>query len=112
MRLLRKTIVVGFAGLGLYKAWELLSPMLSSAKDKTLSVRDQVEPAVRQAADTVQGASHDAAGSLVDASRQAAGTVTDAVVDATKGDATKGSETANGAAPADESSSAGASFGV
>jgi hypothetical protein len=82
MRLLRKTIIIGFAALGAYKAWELLSPRIEKARAKTIDARDHVEPAVRDAADTIRTASKDAFASVADASVDAVTSVADASVDA------------------------------
>jgi hypothetical protein len=82
MRLLRKAIIIGFAALGAYKAWELLSPKVGKARAKTADARDRVEPALRDAADTVRTASRDAVASVADASFGAAASVADASVGA------------------------------
>jgi len=34
MRLLRKTLILGLAGLGAYRVWELLSPKLDTARGR------------------------------------------------------------------------------
>jgi hypothetical protein len=115
MRLLRKTIVLGLAGLGLYKAWEVLGPVLGLAKDTGAQVRDRVEPALREATDTVRSATRDAADTVAGASRDAAGTVVDAVESATPDVGAAGS--GNGApattpaSPASSTSSTSASAG-
>ena len=112
MRLLRKTIVLGLAGLGLYKAWEMLGPVLGLAKDTGAQVRDQVEPTLREATDTVRSATHDAADTVADASHDAAGTVADAVDTATPDlGAAGGTNSGPGSTPASTAGSTSASAG-
>ena len=81
MRFLGKAIVVGFAALGAYRAWELLSPKIGIAKTRTSDARDRLEPALRDAADTVRTASREAIVSVADASVDVAEAVGQAVVD-------------------------------
>jgi hypothetical protein len=89
MRLLtkvsRKLVVFGFAGLGVYKAWELLSANSSGAREQALRVKSRVGGAVRQAESDVKDASQDAAESVLDASRVAVAEVAEAVADAALG---------------------------
>jgi hypothetical protein len=78
MRLLRKAVILGLAGLGAYRVWELLSPKLHMAGDQAVQAKDRIEPALRDAKRSVEDASSDAASSLADASKDAAGSVADA----------------------------------
>ncbi len=78
MRILRKTIILALAGLGAYRAWELLSPKLDMARDQATQVKDRIEPAVRDAKRSVEEASRDAASTIAGASKQAVGQVADA----------------------------------
>lgn len=68
MRILRKAVVLGFAGLGVYKAWELASANFDIAREKANRVRNKIEPALveaegnlKAAVDTVGEAVNDAA---------------------------------------------------
>lgn len=72
-RLLRKTIVLGLAGLGAYKAWEIASAYMQPAKEKAQGVKD---------------ASRDAADSMVETSRLAVAEVAESVADAALGGST------------------------
>jgi hypothetical protein len=69
MRLLIRLIVLGFAGLGMYRAWELVGPQVSEARRRALGARERLEPALRDAADTLHTASKDAADELTEGSR-------------------------------------------
>jgi hypothetical protein len=71
MRLLVRLIVLGFAGLGMYRAWELVAPQVSEARQRASGAREKIEPAIRDAADTLQSATKDAADELTDRSREA-----------------------------------------
>jgi hypothetical protein len=64
MRFVARLIVVGFAGFGMYKAWEALSPKMSEARVRASGARERIEPAIREAADTLQTATKDAAEEL------------------------------------------------
>jgi hypothetical protein len=84
MRILRKAVVLGFAGLGVYKAWELVNANLDIAKDKANRVRGKLEPAIveaegnlKAAVDTVAEAVNDAAteAGITSDDREAAGTI-------------------------------------
>jgi len=75
--MLRKTIILGLAGLGLYKAYELASANMQTARDKAERVKERVRPAV-----------HDAESDVMDASRNAVANVADAVADAARGEST------------------------
>jgi hypothetical protein len=79
---LRKTIVMGLAALGVYKAWELANENFGIAHEKATRMRSRLEPAVRQAEADVKDASHDAAETVLDASRIAVASVAEAVADA------------------------------
>jgi hypothetical protein len=72
MRFLVKLVVLGFAGFGAYKAWEIVSPKMSEARERAAGARDKIEPAFRQAADTLQHATKEAADTITEASRDAA----------------------------------------
>ena len=76
-RMLRKTIVLGLAGLGLYKAYELASANMQTARDKADRVKQRVRPAVQ-----------DAETEVIDASRNAVANVADAVADAARDEST------------------------
>jgi hypothetical protein len=85
-KVLRKAIVLGFAGFGAYKAWELLSTNSTRARDGALRLKDRLGTAVRQAESDVKGASHEAAETVIDASRIAVAEVAEAVADAALGE--------------------------
>jgi len=71
MRFLVKLVVLGFAGLGVYKAWELLGPKVSEVQQSAAGARDKIEPAIRDAADTIQSATKEAADTISDAASSA-----------------------------------------
>jgi hypothetical protein len=71
MRFLAKLIVLGFAGLGVYKAWEMLGPKVTEGRDRAEGARDRLEPAIRDAAGTLQTATREAAETITDGSRDA-----------------------------------------
>ena len=77
MRFMIRLIVLGFAGLGMYKAWEMLEPKVSEARDRAAGARDRIEPAIRDAADTLQSATKDAADTLQSATKDATDTLTE-----------------------------------
>jgi len=84
MRMLTKAILVGLAGLGLYRAWQLVNPTVNSVRDKTDQARARVEPAVRGAKDSLASARVPARGvanSLVGAPTNIVEAETDAAVD-------------------------------
>jgi hypothetical protein len=64
MRFMFRLIVLGLAGLGMLKAWEMLGPRVSEIRDRASGARDRMEPAIRDAADTLQTATRDAAEQL------------------------------------------------
>jgi hypothetical protein len=66
MRFLARLIVLGFAGLGMYRTWELVGPKVSEARQRAAGARDRMEPAIRDAADTLQQATHDAADEITE----------------------------------------------
>ena len=68
MRTLRKSMVLGLAGLGAYKAWELASDRIGGIRDHAARVKGQLAPVVR-----------DAEGDVVEASRLAVASVAEAV---------------------------------
>jgi hypothetical protein len=82
---LRKTILMGFAALGVYKAWEIANENLGLAQDKAARMRRRLEPTVRQTETDVKDASHEAAETVLDASRIAVASVAEAVADAALG---------------------------
>ena len=82
---LRKTMLLGFAALGVYKAWEIANDNFGIAREKATRMKSRLEPAVRQAETDVKDASHDAAESVIDASRIAVASVAEAVSDAALG---------------------------
>src|SRR4051812_42664625 len=59
MRSMLKLAVLGFAGLGIYRAWELAGPKVSEVRGRAEGAREKLEPAVRDAVDTVQTAAKD-----------------------------------------------------
>ena len=71
MRFLTKLVVLGFAGLGVYKAWEMIGPRMSEARQRAEEARDKLEPAIRDAADTLQTATKEAAETITEGSRTA-----------------------------------------
>lgn len=84
MRMLRKAVVLGFAGLGVYKAWELASANFDVARDRANRVKSRIEPALveaegnlKAAVDTVSEAVSDAAADTLpaDDTSQTAGTI-------------------------------------
>ncbi len=72
MRFLLRLVVLGFAGLGMYKAWELMEPKITDMRQRAAGAREKIEPALRDAADTLQTATKDAAETITDATRDAA----------------------------------------
>jgi hypothetical protein len=56
MRVLRKAIVLGFAGLGVYKAWELANENIETVKERANRARNRLEPALAEAEDNVKAA--------------------------------------------------------
>jgi hypothetical protein len=66
MRFAIRLIVLGFAGFGIYKTWEMLEPKVSEVRERAVGARDKIEPAIREAADTLQSATKDAAEELAD----------------------------------------------
>lgn len=71
MRFLVRLIVLGFAGFGMYKTWELIAPKVSDVRQRAEGARGKIEPAIRDAADTLQTATKDAAETITEASREA-----------------------------------------
>jgi len=100
MRILRKTIVLALAAFGAYRAWELLSPRLAGARDRS-AARGRSEPAWSNAQESVEETSRAAAASLATDSRDAADATTATV------DLTREESNASGAAPAQADSSRG-----
>jgi regulator of protease activity HflC (stomatin/prohibitin superfamily) len=78
MRFFSKLIVLGFAALGVYKAWEMLGPRVSEARQRAEDARDTLEPAIRDAADTLQTATKEAAETITEGSGDAAHPAPDA----------------------------------
>jgi hypothetical protein len=56
MRVLRKAIVLGFAGLGVYKAWELANENLETVRERANRARNRLEPALVEAEGNVKAA--------------------------------------------------------
>jgi hypothetical protein len=71
MRFLTKLVVLGFAGLGVYKAWEMLGPRVTEARQRAEDARDRLEPAIRDAAETLQTATKEAAETITEGSPDA-----------------------------------------
>lgn len=78
MRTLRTSIVLGLAGLGAYKLWELVSDRMGSVRHEAARVKDQLEPVVRQAEADVVDASRLAVASVAEAVSEVALDVPDA----------------------------------
>ena len=85
-KLFRKTIVLGLAVLGVYKAWELVSANWNPAHDRAVRAKNRVGAVVRQAETEVKDASRDAADSVLDASRIAVAEVAEAVAEVALGE--------------------------
>ena len=75
MRVIRKTIILALAGLGLYKAWEIANEQLGEARRRTTAAKARIEPAVRQTEATVQAAADDVSASVHDLSHTIADTI-------------------------------------
>ena len=56
MRILRKAIVLGFAVLGVYKAWELTNENLDALRERAGRARTRLEPALAEAEGNVKAA--------------------------------------------------------
>jgi hypothetical protein len=56
MRILRKAIVLGFAGLGVYKAWELANENLERVRERATRARNRLQPALAEAEGDVKAA--------------------------------------------------------
>ena len=56
MRILRKAIVLGFAGLGAYKAWELANENLETIRERANRARNRLQPALSEAEGDVKAA--------------------------------------------------------
>lgn len=78
MRIIRKLVVLGLAGLGLYKAWEIANPKLIELRQRAAGAKARIEPSLRDTEDTVQGAAEDVGASLHDLSHTVADSVTSA----------------------------------
>jgi hypothetical protein len=76
MRMIRKLVVLGLAGLGLYKAWELASAKLIDVRQRADDAKARLEPALHDTADTIQAAADDVEASIRDLSHAVADTVT------------------------------------
>jgi len=72
MRILRKAVVLGFAGLGVYKAWELASANIDTLKERTNLARKRIEPALVEAEANVEASVKEAVASVADAVNDAA----------------------------------------
>jgi hypothetical protein len=71
-KVLRKTMLMGFAALGVYKAWEIAHDNLGIAREKAGKVKSRLQPAVRQAETDVKDASRIAVASVAEAVSDAA----------------------------------------
>jgi hypothetical protein len=69
MRFVGRLIVLGFAGFGLYRTWQIFGPKVMDARQRAAGARDRIEPAIRDAAEALQTATRDAADELADTSR-------------------------------------------
>src|SRR4030081_1662834 len=78
MRFLRKTGILGLAGLGADRGGGVLRTQPAMGRDQAMQAKDRLEPALRYAKRSVEDASRDAASSLATASKEAAGSVADA----------------------------------
>ncbi len=82
MRILRKTILLALAALGVYKAWEFLGPKVAQARGGAATVRDRVEPALEDAKDRLGSASRGAVDSVVDVTKDVTKDTADVVTGA------------------------------
>jgi hypothetical protein len=94
-KLLRKMVILGLAGFGAYKAWELVSARAVPVRDHAARVGNRLVSVVQQAESDVKDASHDAVGSVVDASRIAVAEVADAVADSALGGSSETASASN-----------------
>ena len=67
MRIIRKAVVLGFAGLGVYKAWELASANIDVLRERTNLARKRIEPALVEAEASVEASVKEAVASVADA---------------------------------------------
>jgi hypothetical protein len=74
VRTLRKTVVLGLAALGLYKAWELIKARTSAAQERVGEGGGKVLPVLREATRSIRSASREAAETVRDVSLTAAET--------------------------------------
>jgi hypothetical protein len=74
MRILRKAIVLGFAGLGVYKAWELTTANLDLVRERTNIARKRIEPALVEAESNLKDAVTTVADAVNDAADDVAAT--------------------------------------
>jgi hypothetical protein len=69
MRFMIRLIVLGFAGFGMYRAWELVGPKVEEARQRVAGARERIEPALQDAAESLQAATADVAQELTADSR-------------------------------------------
>lgn len=70
--------MLGFAGFGMYRAWELAGPKVAAARSRAAGARDRIEPAFRDATDTLQNAAKGAVEEMTEAPRDVEHAVPDA----------------------------------
>ena len=75
MRMIRKLVVLGLAGLGLYKAWELANGKLIDVRQRAEDAKARLEPALRDTENTVHAAAEDVGASMRGLSHAVADTV-------------------------------------
>ena len=78
MRIIRKTVVLALAGLGVYKAWEIVNANLPEARRRAGNAKARIEPALHDTEDTIQTATEDVSASIHDLSQTVADTVASA----------------------------------
>ena len=76
MRVIRKFVVLAFAGLGIYKAWELASAQFAVVRQRAADAKARIEPALHETEDTVHAASGEVSASIQNLSHTVADAVT------------------------------------
>ena len=79
MRIVRKVVVLAFAGLGMYKAWEIADAKLAEIRRRGADAKARIEPALRDTEETVATAAEDVSASIHELSH----TVADSIATAT-----------------------------
>ena len=74
MRILRKTVVLGLAALGLCRAWEFIKARTSAAQERVGEADGRVLPVLREATRSIRSVSKEAAETVRDVSLTAAET--------------------------------------